>query len=217
MMASRGTALVVDDHELFRIALSSILTSQLNYALVLEAGSVDEAMDALAANPEIEFVTLDLVLPGFEDFGVIGAIREAFPALTLVAVSGSASWNDAVECLRAGAQGFVPKALSAEEIATALRRVIAGEIFVPSPDKARSHLFAKVAASPMEPRIGTAPSRSNLTVRQGEVYDLLREGLSNKQIARRLGLSENTVKVHVLAVCRHLGVNDRRDAARVPA
>lgn len=217
MMASRSTALVVDDHELFRIALSSILTSQLHFESVLEAGSVDEAMEVLAANPEIAFVTLDLLLPGFGDFGVIGAIREARPALTVVAVSGSASWNDAIECLKAGAQGFVPKALSAEEIAAALGRVIAGEVFVPAPDKARSTLFADVVAAPGKPKIGTAPHRTSLTARQAEVYELLREGLSNKQIARRLGLSANTVKVHVLAVCRHLGVNDRRDAARIPA
>ncbi len=216
MTTSRGTALVVDDHELFRIALSSILTSHLGYASILEAGNVEDAMQALNGNPDIDLVTMDLRLPGFEDFGVIGVIRDAYPGLTLVAVSGSASWNDAIECVRAGARGFVPKALSADEIASALRRVVAGEVFVPAPDKAKSTMFADEAPKKAS-EAGTGQHKANLTARQSEVYELLREGLSNKQIARRLGLSENTVKVHVFAVCRLLGVNDRRDAARLSA
>lgn len=217
MTTACGTALVVDDHELFRIALSTILTSQLGYARVLEAGSVEDAMQVLDGNPDVDLLTLDLRLPGFGDAGVIGVIRSAYPNLTVVAVSGSASWNEAIECVKAGALGFVPKALSAEEIASALRKVIAGEVYVPVPDKARATLFANEAPKPGSPETGTANRKVILTARQGEVYELLREGLSNKQIARRLGLSENTVKVHVFTVCRLLGVNDRRDAARIPA
>lgn len=217
MTTAGGTALVVDDHELFRIALSTILTSQLGYARILQAGSVEDAMQVLDATMDIELVTLDLRLPGFEDFGVIGLIRDAFPSLAVVVVSGSASWSDAVDCVRAGARGFIPKALSAEEIAVALRRMMAGEVFVPQPEKARPTMFVEGASKAGQQGAGAARSRTSLTARQAEVYDLLRTGLSNKEIARRLGLSDNTVKVHAFAICRILGVNDRRDLGRVSA
>lgn len=217
MTTACGTALVVDDHELFRIALSTILSSHLGYARVLQAGSVEDAMQVLDGNPDIDLVTMDLCLPGFEDFGVIGLIKEAFPSLVIVAISGSASRTDAVDCVRSGARGFIPKVLSAAEIAAALRRMVAGEVFVPQPDKARPTMFVDGASRPGHSEAGTPRNRASLTARQAEVYDLLRTGLSNKEIARRLGLSDNTVKVHAFAICRILGVNDRRDLARLPA
>ncbi len=101
--AGRTDTDAVDDHEFFRIVLSSILLSQV-YAHVLEAGSVEDAMQVLDGNADNDSLTLDLRLPGFKDFGLIGVLREAYPALAVTAVSGSTSWNDAIECVRARAR-----------------------------------------------------------------------------------------------------------------
>lgn len=218
MTASRGTALVVDDHELFRIALSSILTSQLGFPRVLQASCIEEALQALDRHGDIGLVTLDLCMPGVQDVGVFSLVREAYPVPILVAVSGSATHGDAVSCVRAGANAFIPKALSAEEIAAALVKVVAGEVFVPTPDPARKALYLDDETRPRIVRAGTGAERLRLlTPRQTEVHALLLGGLSNKEIARRLGLSDNTVKVHAFAICRLFGVSDRRDLARASA
>lgn len=217
MTTSRGIALVADDHELFRIALSAILTSRLEYSKVLQAESVEAALETLGRHPDIGLVSLDLCMPGFEDPGVFGVVSEAYPNPFLVAMSGSATHGEAVACVRAGARAFIPKALSAEEIAAALARVLAGESFVPEPDATRPTMYLEDGGA--RHRSSSTKSRhlEHLTARQKEVHGLLVQGLSNKEIARRLDLSTNTVKVHAFAICRLLGVHDRRDLVRPPA
>jgi len=217
MTVTGGIALLVDDHELFRIALSTILISRMGYRHVIGVGSVEEAMQALDRHPEIGLVTLDLCMPGFEDLGVFSVIRKAYPQAVLVAVSGSATYREAVACGDAGAYAFIPKALSADEISAALQRILAGEAYVPVPDPARVTMYMEDGWKRPIPG-GTKVQRLELlTARQAEVYKLLVLGLSNKEIARMLDLSSNTVKVHALAICRMLGVHDRRELVQVSA
>ena len=207
----RTAAIVIDDHELFRMALTDILANALGFSRVHGAGGIDEAIDTLAREPDISFATMDLRMPGLKDLSVIRSICDTYPDLRLVVVSGSATRSEAMDCVKSGALGFVPKSLPATEILAVLRRVLDGEIYLPPQvTTAGATIFAP------ETRKSNLSDKP-LTHRQAEVHRLLRMGRSNKLIARELGLSENTVKVHVYAICRLLGVRDRHEAAGAEA
>lgn len=202
-------ALVIDDHELFRFALTDMLVNAIGFPRAFGCGSIDEAIHLLDTHPEIAFATLDLRLPGMDDPAVIRVLCETYPHLRIAVVSGSATRNEAIDSVRSGALGFVPKSLPATEIQAVLKRILAGEVYLPPQvTKAGDSIFV-LEARP-EPPVG-----KSLTHRQVEVHRLLRAGMSNKLIARQLNLSENTIKVHVYAICRVLGVRDRHEAARI--
>ncbi|MCZ8315571.1 response regulator transcription factor, partial [Phreatobacter sp.] len=124
-------------------------------------------------------------------------------------VSGSDSRTDVLAALAAGVNGFVPKGLRDDDLVAALRTILAGAIYVPA-TLAQS---TGPAAEPVSPGIDLA----RLTPRQREVLDLLVEGRSNKEIARALDLGHGTVKIHLAAVFRHLGVSNRAAAAAIAA
>lgn len=211
MASKNGTeaALVIDDHELFRLALTDMLVNAIGFSRVHGAGSIDEAIHMLDTHPDIAFATLDLRLPGMDDPDVIRVLCDTYPHLRIAVVSGSATRNEAIDSVRSGALGFVPKSLPATEIQAVLKRILAGEVYLPPQvTKAGDPIFVPEARP--EPLVG-----KSLTHRQVEVHRLLRAGMSNKLIARELNLSENTIKVHVYAICRILGVSDRHEAARI--
>ncbi|MDZ5696191.1 response regulator transcription factor [Chelativorans sp. M5D2P16] len=211
-----STALVADDDEFFRIALRTILKSELGFADVIETGSLEEAVEQLAVHDEIALALFDLAMPGMKDAGSLEAVRDFRRDMRIAVVSASTRKSDMLTALSAGVHGYVPKGLGAAELAAALGRVLDGAIYVPPEIAARD--------KGDEPREEPEPSKGpesrvidSLTPRQRDVLVLLVDGLSNKEIARKLQLGEGTVKIHLAALLRSLGVRNRQAAAATGA
>lgn len=210
MTMTRSCALIADDDAFFRIALAAILTRQFNFETVLEAGSLDDALELLGTRQDIALALFDLSMPGMKQAESLAAVRECADNVTLAVVSGSVSRQDILAALGAGVHGYIPKALGPAELVRALEVVLAGQIYVPP-------MLAKASAS--EPSAVPAPAEpgadamSRLTPRQREVLQALISGRSNKEIARQLGLGEGTVKIHVAALLRTLQLPNRAAAA----
>jgi DNA-binding NarL/FixJ family response regulator len=213
MMKSRNkTALIADDDEFFRMALATILTDKLQFSEVVQASSLDEAVDKLSSRSDISLALFDLAMPGMASPANLRAVRECFETLRVAVVSSSKSRQDILSALEAGVHGYVPKGLGISELVHALQLINDGVIYVPSSiatlpsGEEQAGAFHKVALAPRS-------ALAILTPRQRGVLALLVEGKSNKAIARDLNLGEGTVKVHMAALFRSLGVASRTAAA----
>ena len=152
----------------------------------------------------VSLAVINYDLPGMKRVGGLRRLCEAWPAAKILVIADGCDRDTILDVLAAGSHGFVPKSSSAAELEHALRSISEGHVFVsPSPVERKSIDSA--------PGNGAAPD-SKLTVRQKEVLDLVATGKSNKQIANALGISEGTVKVHVNAAFRTLGVHNRVSA-----
>jgi len=196
--------IIVDDHPLFRGALSQALSASFAKADVLEAGSLDELTDRLATAGEIDLILLDLSMPGVHGVSGLLYLRAQHPEVPVVIVSASDDAATIRQCLDCGASGFIPKSQPVEAIRAAIRRIIDGEVWLP-PD---------VDLSSLPPGESTelVSRLSTLTPQQVRVLMMLGEGLLNKQIAFKLGVSEATIKAHVSAILQKLGVDSRTQA-----
>jgi DNA-binding NarL/FixJ family response regulator len=196
--------IIVDDHPLFRGALSQALSASFAAAEVLEAGSLDELTDRLAQAGEIDLILLDLTMPGVHGVSGLLYLRAQHPEVPVVIVSASDDAATIRQCLDCGASGFIPKSQPVERIREAIRRIIDGEVWLP-PDVDLSTVPAGESAE-LVSRLST------LTPQQVRVLMMLGEGLLNKQIAFKLGVSEATIKAHVSAILQKLGVDSRTQA-----
>lgn len=213
------SAVVADDDEFFRMALSQILTGRLNFHRVVETGSFDDALERLEEEKRVDIAFFDLAMPGMHSAANLRSVRELFPNTRVVVVSGSQRRDDILTALEAGVHGYVPKGLGVEDLSHALNLILEGLIFVPSslPDLPPSLIN--------EPARRTGPTKTSLvqtnfaalTPRQQDVLRLIVSGMSNKEIARALSLGEGTIKVHLAALFRSLGVKSRAAAAVVGA
>ncbi|WP_407523114.1 LuxR C-terminal-related transcriptional regulator [Methylobacterium oryzisoli] len=213
MTRHSGKAVVADDDPFFRIALASILTEHLGVPEIHQVGSLDEALEALAEKPDIRFALFDLDMPGMESPASLSAVRECFPEVLTVVVSGSTEREDVFLALRAGVHGFVPKGSNVESLIQALRMVFDGFVYVPAFVTRTPGGGPPEAATPTAWREAAADPTAALTPRQRQVLDLIVAGQSNKEIARSLSLGEGTVKIHVAALLKALGVPNRSAAA----
>lgn len=188
--------LLVDDHNLFRTGLRLIVQDHPRVGAIAEAGSIAEA--CALQQTDADLVLLDIQLPGMSGLDGLRLLRHACPRARIVLVSASVAPDAVHEARMRGADGFLPKSASAEDILEAISCALAGQPCFP--------LHSGNAPAPRRPE---TPS---LTARQLDVLALLCTGKPNKVIARDLGLSENTVRVHVAAIFAQLGVNSRSAA-----
>lgn len=205
-------ALIADDDEFFRIALRTILATELEFSVVIETASLDDAIEQLSERSDISLALFDLAMPGMESPASLKAVRDFHKEMRIAVVSASAKRFDILSALKAGVHGYVPKGLGAAELTAALRLIIGGVIYVPPAIADRTMLSDEpvaghASAAPQKPVIDV------LTPRQRDVLELIVEGHSNKQIARKLSLGEGTIKIHLAAVFRNLGVRNRAAAA----
>ena len=212
--------LLIDDHPLILTALQKVIEGMGTHVSVVGANSARAAREALAADGDaFDLMLLDLRLGDADGFDLLIELRAAWPAVPVVVVSASDRSADVIRAIDLGAMGFVPKRASNETLQEALHVVMQGGIYVPQmtmsgdadPADDREH----PASHPPSFAAATSAAASaafKLTPRQTDVLALLLRGLSNKLIARELKLSVETVKDHVAAVLRALGVNSRTQA-----
>jgi DNA-binding NarL/FixJ family response regulator len=204
--------LVVDDHALIREAMRGVLKELRGDATVLEAASAGQATDLLEQHPDLALILLDLKLPDRDGIAMLGELRERYPATSVVMLS---AFNDRENVLRAldnGALGFIPKTDSREVLLGALRLILAGGTYIPPNVLARGGPAAGAAPDKPAPQKRPSPAELGLTERQVEVLALMMQGKSNKLICRALDLAEPTVKNHVSAILKALGVTNRTEA-----
>ena len=194
-LAAMPRILVVDDHPLYREGMMGALRAELGGVEVLGAGTAEEGLEVLAADPEVDLVLIDLRLPGMDGLSALAAYAARFPAVARLLVSGADEAALVRRAFAAGASGFLPKSMSVAEVSAAIRQVLAGGVYVPG-------------ATTVPP----AGPGAQLSLRQLEVLRLLGEGYTNKQIARALDITERTAKAHVAAIFEALAVDNRTQA-----
>ncbi|WP_395645035.1 response regulator [Terricaulis sp.] len=200
--------LIADDHELFRSGLRQLVIDELGAEEVREAETLDQAIESLTADGAGDLILVDLRMPGMSGAEALAALRDGFPDAKVAVVS---AWEERAEifaALGAGVHGYIPKSLPSSEIAAALKSILAGGIFVPAA------IGKREPGAPVEPGVTTSSitSGDKLTLRQKEVLNELLKGHSSKEIARTLSIAEGTVKIHLAAIYRALGVRTRAEA-----
>ncbi|MDA3920436.1 MAG: response regulator transcription factor [Salinisphaera sp.] len=199
--AARTNILIADDHPLFRAALSQAVSQALDEPAVKPVGSVEELNGVLASGEEFDLLLLDLNMPGARGYSVLVHARSAMPGLPVIVVSAHEHAEVARASLEHGASGFIPKSASLETMSEAISTVLAGKTWMP----------AGVADVPSDGDRFTE-KLATLTPQQQRVLMMLTDGLLNKQIAIDLDISEATVKAHITAILRKLGVHTRTQA-----
>ncbi|MEY3664730.1 MAG: hypothetical protein RLZZ153_912 [Pseudomonadota bacterium] len=204
--------LLVDDHpivcEAIRLALETIASD----IRVDFAPAYAEARRALQANPDYDCVLLDLGLPDIDGMDALERLREQNPRTRIVMLSASSTREIILRCLELGAAGFIPKTSHPDVLRSALRMVAAGHVYVPREAITADGYNAMEGARPLHSTTSTDPRKLGLTGRQCDVLRLILRGFPNKLICRELKLAEGTVKIHVSAVLRVLGVRNRTQA-----
>ncbi len=201
--------LLVDDHTLFRSGLETLLERH-GIEVIATAGNGREGF-LMARELQPEVVLLDMRMPEMSGLEVLSGLRAVGFRSPIVMLTTSNEEQDLVECLRNGASGYLLKDMEPSELVTALREIVAGKTIV-APEL--TTVLARVvqgeaaddASEPVSPF-------AELTPRELEILCLLAEGQSNKVIARNLGISDGTVKLHVKAILRKLDVHSRVEAA----
>lgn len=201
--------LLIDDHTLFRVGLEGLLASR-SIEVVASVGSGWDAQRLVdELNPDV--ILLDMRMPGINGLDVLEMLRAKNETLPIVMLTTSTDENDLLKSLRAGAQGYLLKDMEPDELVLALRDIVSGKTVV-APDLAP--ILAKaVQGKTTEQEDKDDSPFSTLTPRETEILALLAEGQSNKAIARNLGISDGTVKLHVKAILRKLEVHSRVEAA----
>jgi DNA-binding NarL/FixJ family response regulator len=207
--ASAPSSIVVaDDHPLYRTALRAAVQRVAPETEVVEVSTLADTLTATADRlPRL--VCLDLSMPDSRGFSGLLALRHDHPGTPVVVVSGSESRGVARRSVRFGASGFIPKSASLETIAEALNAVFQGDIWLPASAQHDGNGEAAQDGDDMLDRV------TSLTPAQLRVLYGVREGLLNKQIAHDMGITEATVKAHLTAIFRKLGVQNRTQAGLV--
>jgi DNA-binding NarL/FixJ family response regulator len=202
-------ALLVDDHALVREGLKQVLRRIDSGIDITEARTASDAIAALVIEPDQDLVLVDLMLPDQSGFDVLKRMRQMQLAAVAVVLSASNRPADMQLAFKHGAAGYIPKATSSGVTLGALRLVLAGGTYVP-PDIVEAQGGTFTPATIVQSLVG--PGELGLSTRQTQVLALLVRGLTNKAIARRLNLAEQTVKAHISAALRILNVTNRTQA-----
>jgi DNA-binding NarL/FixJ family response regulator len=192
--------LIADDHPLYCDALRAVVPQACPGADISEANSQEQVLSTVAAGREFGLVLLDLNLPGATGLSCLTALKKAAPTTPIVVVSAVSDPKIMQDAIMGGASAFIPKSAPGQVLINALRVILAGGTYMPT------GIVAALRGA------DGGPARNELTLRQRRVLELLSTGLSNKRIARALDISEITVKAHVTAIFRKLGVSNRVQA-----
>ena len=201
------TLLIADDHPLYRDALRGALSLSLPALTLLEAGDLTSTVDTLNEN-DVDLLLLDLHMPGSNDLFGLLHIRKLYPDVPVAVVSGTEDALLITKIMSAGALGFIPKTASSSDIAEAVNAILDGDVWLP-PNLSDSVDEVDEAFSAL------ADNVASLTPSQYKVLCFMRDGLLNKQIGYNLDIAEATVKAHVTAIFKKLGINNRTQAVLI--
>ena len=196
-----GRIVIADDHPLFRSALAHAVGKVWEGAAIIEASSAAEARAAIAEGGA-ETLLLDLHMADSSGLAVLMDLRQDYPALPIVIVSASEEPRVAAAAAQLGAAGFIPKSASLDAMREGLAAVRDGDVWFPEGSAGADDDLARIAS---------------LTPAQRRILAGIRQGLLNKQIAYELSISEATVKAHITAILRKLGVGSRTQAVLLAA
>ncbi|HEV3354348.1 MAG TPA: response regulator transcription factor [Acidimicrobiales bacterium] len=200
-MSQEIRILLADDHDVVRRGLTALLDGAEGFAVVGAAADGEEAV-ALAGEHEPDVVLMDLSMPGVDGIEATRRLMAARPDSRVVVLTSFSDRERILLALDAGAVGYLLKDAEPDELLRGIEAAARGE----------SPLAPKAAKAVLTARAESRPA-AELTAREQEVLGLLAEGLANKQIARRLGIAEKTVKAHLTSVFQSIGVTDRTQAA----
>lgn len=194
--------LIADDHAIVRTGLSQLLGTADDLELVGDAANGDEAV-TLTASLRPDVVLMDLSMPGTDGVAATRRIVTDVPGTHVLVLTSFSDQTRILDALQAGAEGYLLKHSEPEAILAGIREVVAGG----------SPLDPKAARVLLTNRRAAEGPQSGLTEREREVLTMVRDGLPNKSVARRLGITERTVKAHLTNIYQRLGVSDRTQAA----
>lgn len=202
--------LLIDDHALVRRGLEELLQSR-GIEVVGSAGGGEEGIElAMSLQPDI--ILLDIKMPGMNGLDTLSKLRELGNKIPVLMLSMSRDEEDLARALRDGARGYLLKDMDPDELIPALNDALSGQNVVAK--ELIGSLTNIIQGKPQEQeKIEPATPLSELTPREQEILEHIAEGESNKLIARNLGISDGTVKLHVKAILRKLGVHSRVEAA----
>ena len=190
--------LIVDDHKLFSDGLSTLLSDIYTDPEFISVASGQQAIDTLNQNSSFDLVLLDLRLPDMDGIEVLKKVAAHKILVPIAIISATSNYQEIYAALKEGALGFIHKSIDRQELENAVNSILNGEKYLSDLSPA-----ATDESQPLKTNVEI------LTRRQSEVLALLSEGLLNKQIAERLGTSEHTIKIHVSAIMKKLGVRTR--------
>ncbi|MDY6890723.1 MAG: response regulator transcription factor [Pseudomonadota bacterium] len=197
--------IIADDHPLFRAALRQAVIQAVPGVEIVEADSLAAVQERVDQHGDADLVLLDIHMPGTHGFSGLVFLRGQHPGVPVVVVSGSEQPHVMKRAIDYGASGFIPKSAPLETISEAITAVLKGEEWLP---QELTDNMGDVSAEDQQ----FAAALASLTPQQFRVLTMLTEGLLNKQIAYELGVSEATIKAHVTAILRKLGVHSRTQA-----
>ncbi|MCL9783520.1 response regulator transcription factor [Vibrio sp. S4M6] len=200
-MDSSYTIVIADDHPLFRNALFQSVNLAVENANLLEADSLEALFSLVKSNEEPDLVLLDLKMPGANGMSGLIQLRADYPNLPVVVISANEEPSVISQVKAHGAFGFIPKSSDIKSLIGALNQILGGEPYFPDICSVHSQ-----ACLELSQKIAT------LTPQQYKVLTMLSDGLLNKQIAYDLNVSEATIKAHMTAIFRKLGVKNRTQA-----
>jgi DNA-binding NarL/FixJ family response regulator len=201
--------IIADDHPLFREALKASLARLDPETRFIEADSVSALLSAVELEPDTDLLLLDLNMPGAYGFSALAHLRGNRPELPVIVISADDDPQTIQNALRYGAQGFISKSTDAAQMSQAIDMVLAGDICTPPG-------YSPPRSDPSgDDDLEIAARIAQLTPQQFRVLGMLCSGLLNKQVAYELDVSEATVKAHVTAILRKLGVGTRTQAVLV--
>jgi two-component system nitrate/nitrite response regulator NarL len=203
--------LLIDDHALFRMGLRELLQRR-NLEVVDVVGSGEQGLEVLQREtPDV--VLLDMRMPGLSGLDILKRLKQERPQIPVVMLTTSRDERDVIDSLQQGAQGYLLKDMEPEELIDALMRIVQRGETVVAPELTAVLAKAVQGGENPEPSGDMMDAFANLTPREREILCHLADGQSNKLIARNLGISDGTVKLHVKAILRKLEVHSRVEAA----
>jgi len=206
--------LIADDHPLFREAISSVIASGVEGSEILQTDDLDSALSVTRENDDIDLILLDLNMPGMNGLNGLMSLRNEAPTIPVVIVSAEEDKQIVLQAITYGAVGFITKSSPRLEMTKAIQQILSGNVYLPSDiirtGKESSNGHRRNSSHEDNP---VSPEMLNsLTRRQLLVLERMSKGESNKQIAYNLNIAETTVKAHVSAILRKLGVHNRVQA-----
>ena len=207
--------LLADDHNLVREGIRPFLEKLGSDVKVIEASSLQEGLRLATKAKHLGLAILDLHMPGMNGLNGIKRMAAECPDIPIVILSGFVSRKDVLVALEYGASGYIPKTISGKAMISALRLVLSGEKYLPADIFSGPDADHGGASGHGGGRFSSDNLLATLSKREWEVLGLLIDGQTNKQIARKFGLQEITVKIHVRNMYKKLSATNRADAVRI--